>query len=145
MKKQPVMQGGASILIVLIMLSLSMFGVVSLVSAYADYRLAQKNAAFIQLYYDMDGEAEELVEQIKPLIQRNAGEEEYAQAGWTPVWIYRLLLMRDIVMEDQKLSISLELDGQGGYRVASWKLAIKEFPQGEATQNLWDGQLPPEK
>jgi len=48
------MQGGASVLIILLMIALSAFGLLALYGARSDYRLAEKNADWTQKYYTVD-------------------------------------------------------------------------------------------
>ena len=69
--------GGASILLIFVLLCLTTFATLSIVSANADYKLTQRNAQAVAAYYAADLEANELLAQInQALLQVEAGNAE---------------------------------------------------------------------
>ena len=51
-------RGSSTVLIILILLSLTVFSVLSIASAMSDHSLARKNASWIKAYYDTESKAE---------------------------------------------------------------------------------------
>lgn len=62
--------GSSSILVVFVVLCLTTFATLSLVSANADYRLSRKTADAAASYYALDGAGEELVSDITAVLQK---------------------------------------------------------------------------
>lgn len=56
--------GGASILMIFVVLCLTAFGILSYVTANADSRISEKNAEAVQNYYKADGKIQEGLKQI---------------------------------------------------------------------------------
>ena len=56
--------GGASILMIFVVLCLTAFGILSYVTANADSRISEKNAEAVQNYYKADGKIQEELKQI---------------------------------------------------------------------------------
>ena len=90
MKSDASLQGSASVLIILIFLSMSIFGVLSMVSAYSDLKLADKSARWVTEYYALDAEAERLVLEVHTALSGCAAQGDYltnakealTYAGW---------------------------------------------------------------
>lgn len=61
--------GSSSILVVFVVLCLTTFATLSLVSANADYRLSRKTADAAAAYYALDGAGEELVSDLAAMLQ----------------------------------------------------------------------------
>jgi hypothetical protein len=57
-------KGSASVLVILIMLTLIVFGVLAMMSSFADLKLAQKSGDWIKNYYSLDGKGDTLVQKI---------------------------------------------------------------------------------
>ena len=74
--------GGPSILMVFVLLCLTTFAALALVSANADYRLAQKTASAVTAFYHADAQAETLLAEIDAALRQSApgDQEAYRQA-----------------------------------------------------------------
>lgn len=57
-------KGSSSIMVILIMLTLVVFGVLALMSSYSDLKLSKKNANWLEKYYDLDAKGEKLISEI---------------------------------------------------------------------------------
>jgi hypothetical protein len=57
-------RGSSSIMVILIMLTLVVFGVLALMSSYSDLKLSKKNASWLEKYYSLDAKGEDLLSQI---------------------------------------------------------------------------------
>ena len=71
--------GGSSLLMVFIIVCLTTFATLSLVSANADDKLSIKTAETVSAYYDADGRAAERVQAIEALVQAGQSEQIAAQ------------------------------------------------------------------
>ena len=65
-------------LVILIMVTLIVFGVLALMSSYADLKLARKSGEWVKGYYDLDGKGDVLVQQIDTFLK----EAEMQAAGY---------------------------------------------------------------
>ena len=139
--RQPTMQGGASVLIVLIMISLTTFGVLALVSAHSDLKLARKNATFMQEYYQLETQAESALNDLSGALASNADERKLTSLGWEVQRGEQTRLFMDVSKGLRHLEIMLELTPkQGeGFKIISWKQVQKEFDYS-AGEKLWDGK-----
>ncbi|MDF2533608.1 MAG: uncharacterized protein K0Q65_3189, partial [Clostridia bacterium] len=57
-------KGSASVLVILIMLTLIVFGVLAMMSSFSDLKLSQKSGDWIKNYYSLDGKGDALVQKI---------------------------------------------------------------------------------
>ena len=76
-RKQPgtgIGVGGSSILAVFVVLCLTTFATLSLVSANADLRLSRKSAESVSAYYTADAGAQALLAQLDELARQTAGD-----------------------------------------------------------------------
>ncbi len=74
--------GGASILMIFVVLCLTAFGILSYVTANADSRISAKNAEAVQNYYKADGKIQESLKQIDAvLLTAKADAKQAADAG----------------------------------------------------------------
>ena len=110
------MRGGALVLVILLMLSLSMFGVLSMVSANADFRLAQKSAGWIEAYYRLENDGCYRLYQAE-IMAGKSGFASLATAGWDVSGDEASINLTEGV---QNLHIAVVQDG-GSLRVISWK------------------------
>lgn len=138
--RQSTMQGGASVLIVLIMITLTTFGVLALVSAYSDLKLARRNAAFMQEYYELETQAEEALSDLSKVLD-SADERELASMGWQVQQGENTRLYKDVSKGFRHIRIMLELtpDEGEGFKIISWMQAQDQFDYS-AGEKLWDGQ-----
>lgn len=73
-RKPPFSVGGISILMVFVMLCLTTFGVLTLVTARAEMRLTQKNAQSVTSYYASVSKTQEILAQIDSILQNGAAQ-----------------------------------------------------------------------
>lgn len=155
--------GGSSILVIFVLLCLTTFATLSMVSANADYKLAQKTAEASVLYYQADAEAEEILAEVDAILAQSRGNESTANDYFRDVMSH-MALREDIIatrtadatltlgyqveMSDkQALSVELAvlhpLPKQGPlYRIRSWKVVnTAPLVMEEESFGLWTGEL----
>ncbi len=71
MKRVNNQKGSTSVLIILLMIVLMAFGVAALTTAYAGLRLTQRNSAFVQDDYDLEGKAETIKYDLLKLLDEH--------------------------------------------------------------------------
>lgn len=80
MEKKPkitgVPVGGPSLLMAFILLCLTTFAVISYLSALRDFRLSEKTAENVSLYYQADGQGEEILAKIHGMVLAGGSVEE---------------------------------------------------------------------
>ncbi len=158
MKHQASMQGSASILIILIMISLSAFGVLSMMSAYSDYKLAQKNAAWTASCYALDAEAQRRVGLLNESLHAAGGgfpggaptAEAFREmalgvlpgSGWDLVsedpFVVKCVVSRDKLHLNVELRLHPPENSPALYTVLSWRGAQDLFSYNQG-QNIWSG------
>lgn len=148
-------QGSASVIVIMVMLLLVVFGVLAFVSAGSSLRLAEKNAQTVKRYYSLDKQGEIAVARISQamkaapadgdmvsLLQQATGLTDItltAEGGEAPLIT---AIIRDTASDDgPSLRIRLRpLRGAGssGLEIREWKLMYKPFDYNEPV-NLWEG------
>ena len=68
--------GSVTLLTVLLVLCLTLFAVMALANAQADWRLSEKNATSVQAYYAADAQATQMLALLDTYAQQNPGHEE---------------------------------------------------------------------
>lgn len=143
--------GASSILLIFVLLCLTTFATLSLVSAQADARLSGKTAESVSAYYEADARAEELLAEIDGALQSVPVGEGYLQAC---VGLLAALDGVDVSQdedglsvsyqvaagENQQLQVTLEVPASGGYRLTGWKMVNTTQWQEEETMSLWPGE-----
>ena len=145
MKNQPAMQGSASVLIILVMLSLSAFGVLSMMSAYADLKLARKNADFVTQYYALDAQAAEAYAAAQATYQHlladGISSAEAAQTVSAAGWAFDergAVLSREFTQSELHLTVELRPIG-GELAVVRWQEWQEPFEYEGEPSEIWDG------
>lgn len=149
-------QGSASVLVIMVMLLLVVFGILAFVSGGSSLRLAEKNAQTVKDYYLLDKQGEIAVSQISALLKAPAPGEDLAeqlrtatgvqtvaveaQPGGAPA--VTLTIENPALKSGATLKIKLQTDpgaeGDQGSEVTEWKLVYKPFVYEEPV-NLWEG------
>jgi len=154
--------GGSSILVIFVLLCLTTFATLSMVSASADYKLTQKTVLAATSYYNADAAAEAILAQIDgvllegaksgenylPMVEaglRQIEDVDYRQDGaGSPVVSY-LVPLNDF----QSLSVELALSpspavGNGKrFSITQWKV-LNTAPlvmEDEGIEGLWTGEI----
>ncbi|WRS26455.1 hypothetical protein U6B65_08865 [Oscillospiraceae bacterium MB08-C2-2] len=153
--------GGSSLLIIFVLLCLTTFATLSLVSANADLRLTEKTARAATEYYIADTLGEETLAQLIPLLQQAyTPGDSAAYFSRLESSLSELSFPARLVTNEQKtfieytvpineklqLVVSLELLFPPGaeaplFRRSKWQAeAIREAPElDEEALNLWNG------
>ena len=102
--------GGVTLLTVLLVLCLTMFSVLALGSAQADYRLSEKNASAVTAYYSAENKAFDLI--------RQAGEIWPEGSGQPPISAFSEGLRADFGItagsDGERVLIAAEIPAQEG-------------------------------
>lgn len=139
--------GSSSILAIFVVLCLTTFATLSLVSARADYKLTQKTAQSTSEYYAADTKAEELLQQLhQALLHTDAWREQLSliDASITYEKVSDGYIFRyDIPVNDHKtlhveLIAAVEPDGSPAseLRRLRWKVQPEQSWQDETQINL---------
>jgi hypothetical protein len=155
--------GMATLLMVFVLLCLTVFSVLSVVSALADQRLALSAARSTDAYYAADAQAQELLAQIDrrlAVLARQCPDEASYMSGYPQAladlrWLeydrqegggepYPTLRFQLPVDDHQALRVSLSAlypDAQGNrYLIRGWLLVnTGEWTASDDVLNLWDG------
>lgn len=153
--------GSSSILMMFIVLALTTFAILSLISANAELRLAQQSAAAIREYYEADCAAEETLAQIDGILlqQRQTAPEQLAYLDALAQAVARdlpdvqiqhapgenpLLQYRVPLDENRQLAVAvraLPITSQQRYAIEQWTVVtVGDWqPESEGFQ-LWDGE-----
>ncbi len=147
--------GGTSIIVILLVILLTIFGVLSVRTSYYELKLSEKTAARAEEYYLADSKAEELLMLLNELLvqlQWNDSPEQWEKLetmaseleGVTQVQQQEGLVTYEVAMNDAsilKVEVSPEKKASGPYlSIISWKMVTKE--QGEYDSEgieIWDG------
>ena len=113
MTRTPTMRGGVLVLIILIMISLSVFSVLAWVSADSDLKMAEKNAAWIKQYYELDMNGVNALADARRAFAQAGLLEALEPLGWE--------------IADGSASLDLSI-GEGG---RAQRLYIEVLPEGE--------------
>lgn len=148
--------GGSSILMIFVVLCLTTFAVLSLVSANADWKLTQRTAQSVTGYYAADGEAERALaganQNLQSAWELSGGDmDAYLQAAadglcfcaGMPFTVDGAYITYSVPMEhNQRLDVKLEItapDAQGRcYRILSWQQVTERKEESSEGIHLWD-------
>ena len=130
--------GGSSLLMVFIIVCLTTFATLSLLSANSDYKLSTKTAQSVSDYYAADGRATERLQQIDALILSGQAEEivrlglaEQTADGYT---------YSEAINSSQTLQVTLRMQNNR-CMVAGWQVEnTGRWHGGEQLLDIWDGQ-----
>jgi hypothetical protein len=143
------MRGGAIILVILIMISLSIFGVLAMVSAHSDYILASKGSAWLTRYYQMDAMGQEQL-QIASDALSTGSAEDLGPLGWIVEEDRAILTLQmpagefqtgnlHLKQAEQTLKITIALVPEG-FKVIGWA-QIQESPEyHDPGDDVWSGE-----
>ena len=145
--------GGSSILLIFVLLALTTFAVLSLVSAIADRNLTGKSAIAATQYYEADGKAEEILEKIDTALNSVSGDGEdafYSEAGAVLSGIdASILIDGDKVSyavplnDSQELRVSLTLTYSSSpqlFELREWRVVnTGDWYPEEESLSLWTG------
>ena len=142
--------GGSSILVVFVLLCLTTFATLAMVSASANYRLAQRVVASIDAFYEADGRAEEILAEISAVLAGVGGENpaDALEAVGLDVYVQHSALQDDLLRysvpidEGRSLQVALRHYSQEGrLDIIEWRVVAEELPAdfGANAPAIWVG------
>ena len=153
--------GASSILVIFVLLCLTTFSVLSLLSANADMRLSQKARAASDEYWSASNKAEHILmladKALAQAYTSAGGASDYAEKGFAALSAAaqaegitlafemgsdNVVRFAVPVGEAQELDVALALDYSPRlFRKTAWQLrSTVEWETMEDTLNLWDGE-----
>lgn len=105
--KMGIGMGGPSIITIFVTLCLSTLGMLSLMTANADWELTQKNASFLTSYYKADGAVENWLADVDAALQK--GESLDSHTFKTPISANQDLVVVIQVVENEYEIVSHKL------------------------------------
>ncbi|MBC8584725.1 hypothetical protein [Youxingia wuxianensis] len=140
--------GASSILVVFVVLCLTAFATLSLVSANSDYKLTRRTAQAVEEYYAADSRGVECVAQLEEALNSISSQEISAaavQLGWTS---QGSVFQRQVPINTSKnLEIEVEYSN-GRIDIIRWQVVNTQEWSQDDSLNLWAGEngfsaLPP--
>lgn len=130
--------GTASLVVIFAVLSLTVFSLLTLMTARNDRALAQRTADSVQSYYAADTQAAHIRKAV----------EQAARAGALPSEIDGVALETAggevryacPMGEGMALRVTLALSPDGATTVRAWQAAADEAWQADTTIQVWDGE-----
>ncbi len=158
MKIKPVFndKGSASVIVIMVMLLLVVFGILAFVSGGSSLRLAEKNAQTVKDYYLLDKHGEIAVAKISPLLKtegvgagvvdkistfNNVGDVvSVPRESGAPMLVLKI---QDPSIKSEaslRIRVSPKASDNGTMvlEILEWKLLYKPFAY-DGTVNLWEG------
>lgn len=144
--------GGASIILILVVLALSIFAVLSIKVSNHEWKLANKTVESAEAYYEADSEAEEKLRQIHQ-VSKISGADELLLELSSLEGIDTVEALEDgllevryqvEVKEGTTLSAAVIINSDKTFDVTQWRIMQKEpegYGIGFETENIWDGTV----
>lgn len=144
--------GGVSLLVIFVLLCLTAFAVLSLVSAQADRRMTERTADSVTNYYAADSAAEETLAAIRRSVEQSRAEQDglsFAQrsaravradvpgVSAEPADGGGVVFSYDTpIDENRTLYVSVAADDAGGYRITRWQTVFTGEWQPDSSLEL---------
>ena len=127
--------GASSILFILVVLSLTLFAVLSFVQARSDAALTNRTAQSVEAYYDADARAQQMLAQI----------DDSLKSGGQPTDVEGVLLQSEGVyvfsvgsIDGHSLNVRVDVSA-GACKVVSYRYESAAQWTGESGGTLWQG------
>lgn len=130
-KSAPINIGSSSIMMLFAVLCLTVFAVLSLVSARSQASLAKKSADAVSAYYAADTRAAELYEEL-----RAGGIPEGVTVNELPDGTY---YGYDVPVDEKQALSVLILQAGETFEILSWKVYATGAWNADEQINVWDG------
>ncbi len=141
--------GGTSLISVFVLLCLAAFGTLSLSSANADYRLAERSAAAVSEYYRADSNAVEAyavvdremrtAQSAEQLMEQLAGKIQYEAIVTQENG--RLECSFEVpVDKNRSIYVCVRKDEYNRSKLIQWKTILTGAWEEDVSMNLWDGE-----
>lgn len=116
-------RGSASLMVVLIVFVLMLFGVFALMSSYSEYKLSSKYASWTKDYYALDQKAQMFLSQLD--LKKVEGQT------------IEKTIQDQTLSSNQTILIKVKVTN-GKFKILTWKQSQNSFEFTD-TQTLWDG------
>ncbi len=120
--------GTASVLMIVMVLAFTTFGILSLVSARADRELSRKASALAEAWYAAEGRMQEQLAGVEERLA--SGEDIFGQDG--------ALELTETVREGQELQVCLRPTADG-YEIVRYELVNTGEWNPDNGLDIWDG------
>ena len=121
--------GGSSLLVIFAVLALTVFAVLSVSTAAAEQKLADKAVASVEEYYAADCAAEAILAEIR------SGEIPEGVTCEGNLYSYRVP-----ISETRQLFVEVQADG-GSWQVIRWQAAAAMDWENDESLPVWDGEV----
>lgn len=131
-RKSGIGVGMASVLMIVMVLAFTTFGILSLVSARADSELSRKSKALAASWYAAEGRMQEQLAELDMALK--AGEDRFAQDG--------TLELTEPAGEGRVLQVSLEKtdeNAENRYKIVKYELVNTNEWNPDSGFEVWDG------
>lgn len=135
--------GTSSLILIFVVLCLTIFSVLSLMSSMSDMRLAQKSLSATEEYYKADSLAEKKLKEIDMIIESTYALEEKMGEIYDPAT--GLISYEIPINEHQVLCVELEVisrakDGEKRYNITKWQEVNKGEYEIDDSLPVWTGE-----
>lgn len=141
--------GGASVIVIFVVLCLSMLGALAVSTSFADLRLSTRYQDSISRYYEADGQAQEKIFSLKEnLLKKGLNEQavrevlEDAKVSTSPYGGMNVSFLQTIDEKqslDVRLSITTNMNQVLSVKVTGYKAVRTQKDIYESEYRLWDG------
>ena len=122
--------GTSSLVLIFVILSLTVFAVLSLTRVLADDRLSDRSADWVAAYYEADCKAEEMLKSIN-----EAAEKDKANAG---IVSFTVPINDTMSLEVEAVLTDTPRDGRY-YAVSKWQEVYSSEYEIDESMPVWDG------
>ena len=127
--------GASSILLILVVVSLTLFASLSLIQARADATLTQKTAASIRTFYEADAKAQQTIAALDDALMQGAAPESVEGVALQADGNYGFLVTAS---DGHTLRVSLDLSG-GRCQILSYRYENEQDWAQQGAGTLWQG------
>ena len=140
MKKAVSFPGGVSLLLILLMLTLTAFGLLTLVSAHSDYKLSGKNAESADRFYTLDTQGQRALRDLETAFARLGDQTQALSAeGWTITQQSPLTAVRTWERDGVTLMAEVVWAQTGPLQIRQWVIAHPVFDYDDGL-DIWEGE-----
>lgn len=135
--------GTSSLILIFVVLCLTIFSVLSLMSSMSDMRLAQKSLAAVEEYYIADSLAEKKLKEIDMIIKNDHNFAEELGEMFDPAT--GLIYYEIPINESQALCVELDVisranNGEKRYNILKWQEVNKGEYEIDDSLPVWTGE-----
>ena len=137
MKQHPTRMGvgASSILFILVILSLTLFAVLSFVQARSDAALTNRSAQSVEAYYEADARAQQAIAQIDDMLVSGGRPTDVEGVSLQSEGVYTFSIGS---IDGHALTVRVDVSS-GACRVTSYRYESAAEWTGESAGTLWQG------